>query len=70
MENGVKNLIGSEAHSQNLAIYFFDKSYLLNILVADLSLREENTSKRMLLIMENNIKSAYNGHHAARENLY
>jgi hypothetical protein len=31
---------------------------------------EENTSKRMLLIMEENIKSAYNGHLAARENSY
>jgi len=31
---------------------------------------EQNTSKRMLLIMEKNIKSAYNGHLAAIENSY
>jgi len=35
------------------------------MLVADLSLMEENTSRRMLLKMDKNIKSAYNGHLAA-----
>jgi len=48
----------------------FDKSYKLNILVADLSLMEEKTSRRMLLIMDKNIKSAYNVHLATGEISY